>query len=320
MSKKVKVSSNMAVETTVDTKKRFSPKIHIKEKYVPYLFIMPWILGFIIFTIGPLFFSLFISFFDWPIVGEVKFVGLDNYIEMFTNDKMFYHSLGVTFKFALIFVPLYICLALGLALLLNKNLKGQSGFKTIFYLPSVISGVALSMIWVWIFDYKYGVINYLLSLFNIAGPNWLGDPKWSLIAMVIASLWGQGTMVLIFLAALKDIPKDYYEASFIDGANAFQRFFKITLPLITPALLFNLIMTIISAFQQLTLALLMTKGGPLKSTYFYAMYVYNNAFKHFEMGYASANAWIMFLIIITLTLIVFKSSSMWVYYESESKK
>lgn len=310
----------MAVETAVGMKKRILPRIQIKEKHVPYLFIMPWILGFIIFTIGPLLFSLVISFFDWPIVGEVKFVGLNNYIEMFTNDKMFYHSMGVTFKFALIFVPLYISIALGLALLLNKNMKGQSCFKTIFYLPSVISGVALSMIWVWIFDYKYGVINYLLSLFNITGPNWLGDPKWSLIAMVIASLWGQGTMVLIFLAALKDIPKDYYEASYIDGANAFQRFFKITLPLITPALLFNLIMTIISAFQQLTLALLMTKGGPMKSTYFYAMYVYNNAFKHFEMGYASANAWIMFLIIITLTLLVFKSSSMWVYYESEAKK
>jgi multiple sugar transport system permease protein len=293
--------------------------LKISNKYIPLLFIMPWILGFLIFTAGPLLFSLYISFFDWPIVGDVEFVGFSNYIEMFTNDKMFYHSLGVTFKFAAIFVPLYIFIALGLALLLNQNIKGQSIWKTIFYLPSVISGVALSMIWVWIFDFKYGVINYLLSFVGISGPNWIGDPNWSLIAMVIASLWGQGTMVLIFLAALKDIPRDYYEASIVDGANVFHRFFKITLPLITPALLFNLIMTIISAFQQLTLALLMTNGGPMKSTYFYAMYVYNNAFKHFEMGYASANAWVMFIIIISLTMIVFKSSSMWVYYESEAK-
>lgn len=295
-------------------------KIKIKRDIVPYLFIMPWIVGFMIFTLGPLLFSLGISFFDWPIVGQPTFVGFGNYIRMFTKDKMFTHSLMVTFKFAFIFVPLYMGIALGLALLLNQKIKGQGFFKTVFYLPSVISGVALSMIWIWIFDFKYGVINYLLSLFGIAGPNWLGDPKWSLIAMVIASLWGQGTMVLIFLGALKEIPKDYYEASMIDGAGPFHRFFKITLPLITPALLFNLIMTIISAFQQLTIALLMTKGGPSNSTYFYAMYVYNNAFKHFEMGYASANAWIMFIIILTLSLLVLKSSSMWVYYESEVKK
>lgn len=295
-------------------------KIKIKRDIVPYLFIMPWIVGFMIFTLGPLLFSLGISFFDWPIVGQPTFVGFGNYIRMFTKDKMFTHSLMVTFKFAFIFVPLYMGIALGLALLLNQKIKGQGIFKTVFYLPSVISGVALSMIWIWIFDFKYGVINYLLSLFGIAGPNWLGDPKWSLIAMVIASLWGQGTMVLIFLGALKEIPKDYYEASMIDGAGPLHRFFKITLPLITPALLFNLIMTIISAFQQLTLALLMTKGGPSNSTYFYAMYVYNNAFKHFEMGYASANAWIMFIIILTLSLLVLKSSSMWVYYESEVKK
>ncbi|SCZ08215.1 carbohydrate ABC transporter permease [Alkaliphilus peptidifermentans] len=292
----------------------------VKKSYVPYLFILPWIAGFLFFTIGPLIFSLIMSFFDWPIVGDVKFIGFSNYIRAFTSDKMFYHSMGVTFKFALIFVPLYILIALSLALLLNNEVKGKSAFKTIFYLPSVISGVAVSMIWIWIFDVNYGVINYLLSLVNITGPNWLGDPKWAIFAMVIASLWGQGTMVLIFLAALKDIPKEYYEAASIDGAGAIGRFFKITLPLITPAILFNLIMTIISAFQQLTLALVMTKGGPSNSTYFYAMHVYNNAFKHFEMGYASANAWIMFVLILTLTLLVFKSSSAWVYYESDGKK
>ncbi len=295
-------------------------KIRSKKSMIPYLFIMPWIIGFLVFTIGPLLFSLVISFFDFPLIGDAKFIGFNNYIQMFTQDKLFYHSLGVTFKFAVIFVPLYIIIALSLALLLNQDVKGQSFFKTVFYLPSVISGVALSMIFIWLFDYKYGVLNYILSQIGINGPNWLGSTSWSLIAIVIASLWGQGTMVLIFLAALKEIPKDYYEAATIDGANAFRRFINITLPLITPALLFNIIMTIISAFQQLTLALLITKGGPLKSTYFYAMYVYNNAFKHFEMGYASANAWIMFIIILTFTMLVFKSSSAWVYYESEAKK
>lgn len=295
-------------------------KKSIWQKKTPYLFIALWIIGFVVFTLGPLIFSLIISFFDWPIVGDVTFVGIDNYIKMFTKDKMFYHSMGVTLKFALFFVPLDIMIALGLAVLLNQNLKGQSFFKTIFYLPSVISGVAVSMIWLWLFDYKYGMINYILEMVNVAGPNWLGDPKWSIIAMVIASLWGQGTMVLIFLAALRDVPQEFYEAATIDGAGPWTRFVKITLPLITPSLLFNLIMTIISAFQQLSLALLMTKGGPSNSTYFYAMYVYNNAFKHFEMGYASANAWVMFFIILTLTMVVFKSSSLWVYYESETKK
>jgi multiple sugar transport system permease protein len=295
-------------------------KKSIWHKKTPYLFIAPWIIGFVVFTLGPLIFSLIISFFDWPIVGDVTFVGFDNYIKMFTKDKMFYHSMGVTLKFALFFVPLDIMIALGLAVLLNQNLKGQSFFKTIFYLPSVISGVAVSMIWLWLFDYKFGMINYILQMLNVSGPNWLGDPKWSIIAMVIASLWGQGTMVLIFLAALRDVPQEFYEAATIDGAGPWTRFVKITLPLITPSLLFNLIMTIISAFQQLSLALLMTKGGPSNSTYFYAMYVYNNAFKHFEMGYASANAWVMFLIILTLTMVVFKSSSLWVYYESETKK
>lgn len=290
-----------------------------KQKSVPYFFIMPWIVGFLVFTLGPLIFSLVISFFNWPIVGDVDFVGFENYIRMFTSDKMFYHSMGITLKFALLFVPLYIIIALILALLLNNPVKGGSVFKTVFYMPSVISGVAVSMIWVWIFDFKYGIINYLLSLFNIPGPNWLGDPKWAIVAMVIASLWGQGTMVLIFLAALKDIPKEYYEAASIDGAGTVRKFFNITLPLITPALLFNLIMTIISAFQQLTLAMVMTKGGPSNSTFFYAMYVYNNAFKHFEMGYAAANAWVMFFIILALTMLVFRSSSAWVYYESEKK-
>lgn len=295
-------------------------KKSIWSKKTPYLFIAPWIIGFVIFTLGPLIFSLIISFFDWPIVGDVKFIGADNYIKMFTQDKMFYHSMGVTLKFALFFVPLDIAIALGLAVLLNQNLKGQSIFKTIFYLPSVISGVAVSMIWLWLFDYKFGMINYILDMFNLAGPNWLGDPKWAIIAMVIASLWGQGTMVLIFLAALRDVPQEFYEAATIDGAGPWTRFTKITVPLITPSLLFNLIMTIISAFQQLSLALLMTKGGPSNSTYFYAMYVYNNAFKHFEMGYASANAWVMFVIILVLTMIVFKSSSLWVYYETETKE
>ncbi|MEH7335942.1 sugar ABC transporter permease [Neobacillus drentensis] len=286
---------------------------------VPLLFIAPWIIGFLAFTLGPLLYSLFISFFDWPIVGEAKFIGLDNYKTMFTEDPLFWESLGVTVKFAALFVPLNIITALFLAILLNQKVKGYSFFRTFFYLPSVISGVALAMIWAWVYNGEYGILNYFLSLIGVKGPDWLNDPNWALIAMVIASLWGQGTMMLIFLAGLKAIPGELYEAASIDGANKIQQFFKITIPMLTPTILFNLITTIISAFQQLTLALVLTGGGPLKSTYFYAMYVYENAFKYFKMGYSSANAWFMFVIVLVLTLIVFKSSSAWVYYEGEVK-
>ncbi|MDN3017253.1 sugar ABC transporter permease [Paenibacillus sp. BSR1-1] len=286
---------------------------------VPLLFIAPWIIGFLAFTLGPLLYSLFISFFDWPIVGEAKFIGLDNYKTMFTEDPLFWESLGVTVKFAALFVPLNIITSLFLAILLNQKVKGYSFFRTFFYLPSVISGVALAMIWAWVYNGEYGILNYFLSLIGVKGPDWLNNPNWALIAMVIASLWGQGTMMLIFLAGLKAIPGELYEAASIDGANKIQQFFKITIPMLTPTILFNLITTIISAFQQLTLALVLTGGGPLKSTYFYAMYVYENAFKYFKMGYSSANAWFMFVIVLVLTLIVFKSSSAWVYYEGEVK-
>ncbi|UED78031.1 carbohydrate ABC transporter permease [Brevibacillus sp. DP1.3A] len=286
----------------------------------PYLFILPWILGFLAFTLGPMLFSLVMSFFDWPVVGEVTFVGLDNYVNMFTDDPLFWQSLWVTIKFALLFVPLNLFIALFLAMMLNQKVKGSGFFRTVFYLPSVISGVALAMIWAWVYDGEYGIFNYLLSLIGITGPDWLNDTTWALIAMVIASLWGQGSMVLIFLAGLKSIPESLYEAASIDGAGAVQKFFRITLPMVSPTILFNLIMTIISAFQQLSLALLLTGGGPLQSTYFYAMYAYDNAFKYFKMGYASANSWFMFAIILVLTFIVFKTSGKWVYYESDNRR
>lgn len=287
---------------------------------VPYLFLFPWIFGFLVFTLGPLLFSLIISFFDWPIVGQVHFIGFGNYAAMFTDDPLFWKSFGVTIKFAALFVPLNIAVALGLALLLNQNTRGTAFFRTAFYLPSVISGVALAMIWSWVYSGDYGILNYFLSLIGVQGPDWLNDKHWSLAAMVIASLWGQGSMMLIFLAGLKGIPKDIYESASIDGAGKLRQFASITIPMLSPTILFNLITSIIAAFQQLTLALLLTGGGPLKSTYFYAMYMYENAFKYFKMGYSAANAWFMFLIVLALTLAVFKTSEAWVFYEGEMKR
>lgn len=191
-------------------------------------------------------------------------------------------------------------------------------FRVIFYLPNALSGVAVSIIWGWILNSKYGVLNYMLSFVNIKGPNWLTDPNWAMVALVLASAWSVGNMMVIFYTDIKGIPKDYYEAATLEGATSFQQFFKITLPIITPTILFNTITSIIGALQQLTLVMLLTKGGPLRSTYMYGLYVYENAFKHHELGYASANAWVMFLIILLLTLMILKSSSLWVYYENEA--
>lgn len=288
------------------------------KKITPYLFISPWIIGFLVFTIGPLIFSLIMSLFNWPVIGEPTFVGAGNYVEMFTKDKQFFKSMLISVKYAAIFVPLNMCIALFLAMLISQPVKGAKIYRTIFYIPTVISGVAISILWGWILNGDYGILNYFLSFIGIEGPKWLVDPAWAILAVVIASAFGVGSMMLIFYTNIKGIPADVYEASALDGANPARQFFSITLPIITPTLLFNLITSIISSFQQVTLVMLLTGGGPMKSTYFYGLMTYNNAFKHHKLGYASANAWVMFIIILALTAVVFKSSSMWVFYESEA--
>lgn len=287
------------------------------KKVTPYLFIAPWIIGFLVFTFGPLVFSMIMSLCDWPVIGDPTFVGLGNYVEMFTKDSQVVKSLLISIKYAAIFVPLNIGIALFLAMLISQPLKGIKIYRTIFYIPAVISGVAISVIWSWILNSDYGVLNYLLSLIGIKGPKWLVDPAWAIVAVVIASAFGVGTMMLIFYTNIKGIPEEVFEAAALDGAGPLRRFFSITLPIISPTLLFNLITSIISSFQQVTLVMLLTGGGPMKSTYFYGLMTYNNAFEHHKLGYAAANAWVMFLIILCLTALVFKSSSMWVFYESE---
>ena len=284
----------------------------------PYLFIMPWIIGFLVFTIGPLFLSLVMSFFDWSLAGTPVFRGFGNFKEMFTKDAQFWKSLLISIKYAAIFVPLNLCIALFLAMLITQHVRGVKFFRTLFYIPTVISGVAVSIIWGWILNGDYGVLNYLLSLLGIKGPRWLVDPAWALFAVILASAFGVGSMMLIFYTDIKGIPTDLYEAAALDGAGRVGSFFSITLPLISPTILFNLITSIIGSFQQVTLVMLLTGGGPLKSTYFYGLYTYNNAFKHHKLGYASANAWVMFIIILLLTAVVFRSSSAWVFYQSET--
>lgn len=292
----------------------------VNKRAWPYLFILPWIIGFLVFTLGPLVLSLVMSFFDWSITGTPKFRGLGNYIEMFTTDDQVLKSLSISLKYAAIFVPLNMIIALVLAMLISQPVKGAKFFRTIFYIPAVISGVAVSIIFGWLLNGNYGVINYLLSLLGIDGPQWLVDPKWAIIAVIFASAFGVGSMMLIFYTDIKNIPIDLYEAAAIDGAGPARQFFSITLPMITPTILFNLITSIISSFQQVTLVMLLTNGGPMKSTYFYGLMTYNNAFKFHKLGYASANAWVMFIIILLLSALVFKSSDTWVFYESTANK
>ena len=285
----------------------------VNKRAWPYLFILPWIIGFLVFTLGPLVLSFVMSFFDWSITGTPKFRGLGNYIEMFTTDDQALKSLSISLKYAAIFVPLNMIIALVLAMLISQPVKGAKFFRTIFYIPAVISGVAVSIIFGWLLNGNYGVINYLLSLLGI-------DPKWAIIAVIFASAFGVGSMMLIFYTDIKNIPIDLYEAAAIDGAGPARQFFSITLPMITPTILFNLITSIISSFQQVTLVMLLTNGGPMKSTYFYGLMTYNNAFKFHKLGYASANAWVMFIIILLLSALVFKSSDTWVFYESTANK
>ena len=292
----------------------------VNKRAWPYLFILPWIIGFLVFTLGPLVLSFVMSFFDWSITGTPKFRGLGTYIEMFTTDDQVLKSLSISLKYAAIFVPLNMIIALVLAMLISQPVKGAKFFRTIFYIPAVISGVAVSIIFGWLLNGNYGVINYLLSLLGIDGPQWLVDPKWAIIAVIFASAFGVGSMMLIFYTDIKNIPIDLYEAAAIDGAGPARQFFSITLPMITPTILFNLITSIISSFQQVTLVMLLTNGGPMKSTYFYGLMTYNNAFKFHKLGYASANAWVMFIIILLLSALVFKSSDTWVFYESTANK
>lgn len=284
-----------------------------KKKMIPYLFILPWIIGFLVFTLFPLLFSLYMSVFDWNISGTRTFIGLENYITMF-GDSNFYHALWVTIRYAAMLVPINVGIALILALLINGINKGQGFFKTVFYIPTIISGVALAMIWSWILK-DTGILNQLLSMIGIDPVPWLRSPDAAMWAVVLTTIWAQGSMMLVFLSALKGIPTQVIEAAEIDGAKGFKRFWKVTLPLISPTLVYNLIMAIISSFQQLTVVMNLTNGGPSKSTYMYSLFIYENAFKKFKLGYAAANAWIMFLIVLALTVAVLIISKKWTYYE-----
>jgi len=291
-----------------------------KEAIFGYIFILPWLIGFFALRLGPMIASFFLSFTEYAIISSPHFIGLANFVKMFTDDPSFLDSLRVTLTYAIFAIPIGMAISLAIAMLLNQKVPGVTVWRTIYYLPSVVSGVAVSTLWVWLFHSQFGLINLALGVIGIQGPAWLRDPDWALIALIIMSFWSIGGGMVINLAGLQGIPTELYEAASIDGANAWQRFWRVTIPMLSPVLFFNLIMGVIDTFQYFTNAYVMTNGGPGRSTLFYNLYLFQNAFRYYKMGYASALAWVMFLIILVLTLSIFKSSPYWVYYEGLRKR
>ena len=294
---------------------RRSGSLARRETLTFYLLVSPWLVGFLIFVLGPMVASLFISFTRWDLLSPAEFIGLQNYEKMFTRDPLFWQSLKVTAIYTVVYVPLELAGGLLLALLMNQKLRFVGLFRTIYYLPSVLPGVAFVVLWMWILHPDVGLLNTLLSYVGIQGPRWLVDPRWALPALLMMSMWGLGRSMVIYLASLQGIPEHLYEAAAIDGAGSWHTFWRITLPMLTPTIFFNLVLSVISTFQTFTSAFVATDGGPLDSTLFYVLYLFRQAFQYFNMGYASALAWVFFVLILTLTLLIVRSSDRWVYYE-----
>ena len=278
------------------------------------LYILPWILGILLLKIFPFGLSLFLSFTRYDLISSPQFIGIENYVEMF-KDELFIKSLLNTIKYVVVTVPLKLAFALFIASILNFKIKGVGIFRTAYYLPSILGGsVAISVLWRFLFA-DNGLVNIMLKMLHLPTASWMGDQKYALFTIGLLSVWQFGSSMVIFLAALKNIPNTLYEAARIDGASKVRMFFSITFPLLTPVIFFNFIMQMLNAFQEFNAPYIITKGGPLNSTYLYSLLIYDNSFRYFNMGYASALAWFFFIIIMVCTAIVFKSQKYWVYYE-----
>ncbi len=284
------------------------------------LLALPVIIGFFLWTVGPTIASFILSLTRWPTAGSPEFIGLGNYIQLFGRDYLFKKSLGVTTYYAFGSIPLVIIAAFIVAMLLNQKVRGQSIFRTMYYLPSVVPTVASALLWLWLFNPNFGLLNYILSMFGLPQLMWIYDETQVVPSFIIMSIWAMGGTMLIFLAGLQGIPNSLFEAIEIDGGNWWAKFRNITVPMMTPVIFFNLVMGIIGSFQIFNQAYIMTDGGPNNASLFFVYYLYLNAFRYGKMGYACALAWILFLAILALTLIVFKSSSYWVFYEMKKGK
>lgn len=294
-------------------------KVRDKENLVGYICIAPWLIGFFIFTLMPIIASLYLTFTKYDIISAPVWNGLNNYKEIFLSDSRFVKSLLVTLKYVFISVPLRLSFALFVAVLFTQKRKMVGLYRTVFYVPSIIGGsVAIAVMWRQLFGAEGALNSILIKLGLLENPSsWIGNPKTALWTLIILAAWQFGSPMLIFLAGLKQIPKSFYEAASIDGANRLQQFMKITIPSLTPVIFFNFIMQTISGFMTFTQSYIITEGGPFDSTLLYAQYLFEKAFSFYKMGYGSALAWILLLIIAVFTSIIFKSSSYWVFYESK---
>jgi multiple sugar transport system permease protein len=284
------------------------------EELTAYLFISPWIVGFLVFTLGAMVFSLGLSTFETDLLSSSKFVGLKNFTTMI-EEPLFAKALLVTLFYTALTVPFGTIIALCVAVMLNQNVRPMGFWRTVYYLPAVVSGVSVALLWGWVLNPEFGLLNQALAYFGIQGPMWFASEDWAVPGLVLISLWGTGTNMLLYLAGLQSIPSEVQEAARIDGAGPFGVFFNVTLPLLTPTIFFNVVMNIIGSFQVFTTAYVLTGGGPNNATQTMVLYLYVESFKMFHFGYASALAWSLFAIILVFTLIVVRSSSLWVYYE-----
>lgn len=280
-------------------------------------FISPWIFGFCLFTVTPIVLSLYWSFCRYSLLKPAAFRGLANYRQIM-RDADFWSSLGNTLYYASMALPAGMIVSLGLALLLNQKIKGQAVYRTLIFLPSLVPIVASALLWMWIFNARYGLLNELLASIGIAGPGWLTNAHWAMPSLALMSLWSTGHTVVIYLAGLQDVPAELYESAEIDGATAWDRLWHVTIPMISPVIFFNLIMAIIGTFNVFAMPYIMTGGGPAHATYFYAMYLYDNAFVFLRMGYASALAWIQLFIVLALTVLAFATARRWVHYQGRA--
>jgi multiple sugar transport system permease protein len=288
----------------------------LKKDLVGYAFIAPWLVGFTVFTLGPFLTSVYLSFTHYNIVSSPKWVGLANY-GLMLRDATFWRSLWLTFEYALVAVPLGIVAGVGLALLLNVSVRGVGVFRTIFFVPSIVPMVATTVVFVWLLNPQIGLVNRLLAELGVVGPAWLKEPRWTFWSLVLMSLWSVGGSMVVYLAGLKDIPIHLYEAARLDGANAWQRLRFVTLPMLSPVIFFNLVMGVISAFQYFTQPyMLLQQQAPEESTRFFAVYLFERAWRYLDMGYASAMAWVLFAIVVIVTGLLFRTQKHWVHYGS----
>lgn len=295
--------------------------LRFKEAVAGYIFLLPWLLGLALFIVGPMITSGYLSFTRYDIVNTPDFVGLKNFVEIFTKDRLFWPSLGRTFQYALIVVPLSLTGSLLAATLLNQGLRGNSFYRTFFFLPHLTPIVAAAVLWGWIFNADVGPINHWIRSFtgSETAPGWFRDPEWAMTGLIIMAMWGAigGNSMLIFLAGLQGVPQELYDAAEVDGAGVWAKFRHVTMPMLTPTIFFNMVLGIIGALRVFASAFVATAGGPAYATWFYSLHIYTKAFKYFEMGYASALAWIFFLVLFIFTYVQFRQSRKWVFYAGD---